>query len=73
VPGTPKHNLPYPVDTNVADVPSDLRNLATQTENVLNTRFYDRNELAGVYQSKIKVLNILPATGTDGDVVFLVT
>ena len=72
MPGTTKHNLPYPLDTDVADVPTDIRELAIKTEEALNTK-YDHSEQDQRYQLKIQVRTSLPPTGTDGDVVFLVT
>lgn len=76
MPATPKHLLPWPNQTDVADVPTDLKELAQQTEAALNTKD-DPAQASSKYQSKVIVIvgtaANLPASGNPGDVVFLIS
>lgn len=68
------YNLPYPQSGDVADVPSDMGNLAGKTRDALNLKL-DRTTADSTYQPKIKVQKTgtaLPATGNNGDLVVFV-
>jgi hypothetical protein len=82
--GTP-YALPFPVDSDVANVPLHVRNLAERIELMLDTKMQKTNwtnsagvaqtGADGLYQTKIKIQTSAPAanaTGTDGDIIFVV-
>jgi hypothetical protein len=63
--------LPYPEQNEIADVPKDIERLAVATDKLFND-WYSPTEQDVRYQKKILITASLPATGTEGDIVFLV-
>lgn len=63
------YQLPYPEATEVADVPTDMRELATKIDTELGKKL---NEASPNYQRPIQILTALPPSGSEGDIVFLV-
>jgi hypothetical protein len=66
---TPVLHLPYPEASEVADVPTDMMQLATKTETEIGKKL---DITSPNYQRPIRILTALPPTGTEGDIVFLV-
>jgi hypothetical protein len=70
--GTP-YLLPYPQDSDVANVPLHMQRLAEKLEEALNGKVGSSSLAA--YQTKIKIQATPPAAtapGTDGDIIFVV-
>jgi len=72
---TTTHELPWPEPNEIADVPQDMMALAQRIETILNA-WYSPEEQAALWQRIIIIRTAaegLPATGNEGDIVFLVT
>ena len=79
------YQLRLPQDGDVADIPGDLANLATDLHTALNTKLQRSSytppggsEIKGadtLYQTKIEVLTSVPSSGagyTEGTIIFVV-
>jgi hypothetical protein len=66
---TPVLHLPYPEATEVADVPTDMMQLATKVETELGKKL---DSASTAWQRKITIATSLPPTGAEGDIVFLI-
>ena len=64
-----KYHIPWPEATEVADVPTDMMQMATKVDTELDKKL---DTASPGYQRPIKVLTALPPSGAEGDIVFLV-
>lgn len=72
---TTNHGLPWPEPNEIADVPKDMMELAQRIEAILDA-WYSPAEQDARFQRVVLIRTSaegLPATGTEGDIVFLVT
>ena len=83
---TTRYHLKWPEAGDIADVPTDMMELAQGAETAIDTKLqradYTPPSPPGaptvpgadtIYQKKITVATTLPATPSEGDIVFLVT